>query len=161
MKTALAPSSQPLELSAQRVSTNKTVTPADLSGTLGAAKAPADTHTKLVKQTQNWVAQTFFATLLKQMRESPFKSDLFSGGEGGKSFGSLYDQELSQRMARGSGTKLVNSIVKRIEANAAYRKSIQPTAQSQGEAADQGSSQSNNSSNSGRKGQVSRVSTAR
>lgn len=83
---------------------------------------PRTQHGKLVKQTQTWVAQSFFGTLLKQMRESPFKSDLFDGGRGGQAFGSLYDQHLAERMSRGVGHKLVNSIVRKIEAKAAYAK---------------------------------------
>jgi len=79
------------------------------------ARAPLSQHQQLEKQTQVWVAQTFFGTLLKQMHDSPFKSDLFSGGRGGEAFGSLYDQHLAQRMARGAGSKLVHSIVKKIE----------------------------------------------
>ena len=79
-------------------------------------------HEQLVEQTRNWVAQTFFGTLLKQMDESPFRSELFSGGRGGQAFSSLYNQQLAERMARSAGDKLVNSIVRRIEANAAYQK---------------------------------------
>lgn len=79
-------------------------------------------HDQLVKQTQNWVAQTFFATLLKQMRDSPFKSEMLDGGRGGQAFASLYDQQLAQRMGHAAGKKLVNSIVRKIEASAAYRK---------------------------------------
>jgi Rod binding domain-containing protein len=92
--------------------------------THGARAAQSD-HDKLVKQAQIWVSQTFFGTLLKQMRQSPFKSELFSGGRGGQAYSELYDQHLADRMARGAGTKLVNSIVRKIEAKAAYRKSGQ------------------------------------
>ena len=70
----------------------------------------------LVKQARVWVSQTFFGTLLKQMHESPFRSELFSGGRGGQAFSSLFDQHLTERMAGGkSADKLVNSIVKQIE----------------------------------------------
>jgi Rod binding domain-containing protein len=79
-------------------------------------------HDKLVKQTQTWVAQSFFGTMLKQMRESPFKSDMLDGGRGGQAFGALYDQHLAERMSRGVGHKLVNSIVRKIEAKNAYEK---------------------------------------
>src|SRR3982751_3186757 len=82
----------------------------------------ASDHDKLVHKTQVWVAQTFFGTLLKQMHESPFKSDLFNGGRGGEAFGSLYDQKLAERMASGVGNKLVHSIVRKLEAAKAYRK---------------------------------------
>jgi Rod binding domain-containing protein len=85
--------------------------------------APVDPHHKeLVKQTQKWVSQTFFGALLKQMRNSPFKSDLLDGGRGGQAFNEMFDQQLADRMARGSGSKLVNAIVRKTEAAAAYRK---------------------------------------
>src|SRR5439155_15044461 len=87
------------------------------------ARSSQSDHDKLVKQAQIWVSQTFFGTLLKQMRQSPFKSEMFSGGRGGEAFSSLYDQQLAQRMARGAGHKLVNSIVRKIEARSAYAQS--------------------------------------
>jgi Rod binding domain-containing protein len=87
-------------------------------------------HDKLVKQTRNWVAQTFFGTLLKQMENSPFKSEMLSGGRGGEAFSSLYHQRLAEHMARGAGGKLVKSIVRRIEAKVAYQKQ-QPQPQQQ------------------------------
>ena len=87
----------------------------------GARPKPSQ-HDQLTKQAQIWVAQTFFGTLLKQMHDSPFKSDLLDGGRGGQAFSSLYDQRLAERMAKGAGSKLVRSIVKRTEAAAAYRR---------------------------------------
>jgi Rod binding domain-containing protein len=53
------------------------------------------------------------------MRQSPFRSEILDGGRGGQAFGELYDQHLSERMSRGAGSHLVNSIVHRIEARAA------------------------------------------
>ncbi len=76
-----------------------------------------------MNQAQKWVAQTFYGTLLKQMHESPFKSKMFDGGRGGQVFSSLLDQRLADRMGCSSGSKLVNSIVRRIEAKKAYGKS--------------------------------------
>ena len=73
-------------------------------------------HDQLVDKTQKWVAQTFFGTLMKQMSDSPFKSDLFSGGRGGEAFSSLYHQQLVDRMSHAAGSKLVNGIVRKIEA---------------------------------------------
>ncbi|HEV8605088.1 MAG TPA: rod-binding protein [Tepidisphaeraceae bacterium] len=49
------------------------------------------------------------------MHESPFKSDLWSGGRGGQAFSPLYDQHLAERMAKASGRPLANSIVKHIQ----------------------------------------------
>lgn len=89
---------------------------------LGAAGGKSQ-HEQLAEKTQKWVSQTFFGTLLKQMGDSPFKSELFSGGRGGQAYSSLYHQQLADRMARGAGTKLVNSIVKSIEAKQAKKDS--------------------------------------
>src|SRR2546423_8335163 len=79
-------------------------------------------HERLTRQAQIWVSQTFFGELLKEMRQSPFKSELLSGGRGGEAFAGLYDQQLAQRMARGAGSKLVNSIVRKIESKSAYKR---------------------------------------
>jgi Rod binding domain-containing protein len=86
------------------------------------AAEPKTQHEQMVEQTRTWVSQTFFGTLLKQMRDSPFKSELFSGGQGGQAFAGLHDQHLAEHMARGAGSKLVNGIVRRLEAQQAYRK---------------------------------------
>jgi len=96
------------------------------------SKRPPDSsqHDQLVTQTQKWVAQTFFGTLLKQVRNSPFRSEMLDGGRGGQVFGSMYDQRMAEHMARGAGTKLVNSIVKRIEAKQAYQKAMRKKADS-------------------------------
>ena len=78
---------------------------------------------QLDAQARQLVSQTFFGTMLKQMRDSPFKSDLFEGGRGGQAFSSLYDQRLVEQMSRGAGKKLVDSIVKRFkQAKGAYAK---------------------------------------
>jgi len=76
---------------------------------------PVQQHKALVKNAQKWVAQTFYGNLLKQAHESPFKDKMFSGGRGGQVFGSMLDGKLAERMARGSGNKLVNAIVDKIE----------------------------------------------
>jgi Rod binding domain-containing protein len=77
-------------------------------------------HDALVKQTEKWVSQTFYGEMLKQMRNSPFKSKIFDGGEGGQAFTEMFDQQLADKMSRGAGQKLVDSIVNKIEAGRAY-----------------------------------------
>jgi Rod binding domain-containing protein len=93
-----------------------------------APHAPTAQHTALVKQAQKWVSQTFYGNMLKQMRNSPFKSEIFSGGRGGQAFNEMFDQQLADRMGRGTGTKLVNALVRKIEgrnAAAAHKVSAQ------------------------------------
>jgi len=99
----------------------------------GARKAEGGTqHEQLTRQAEKWVAQTFFGTLLKQMRESPFKSEMFDGGRGGEAFASMYDQRLADRMSRGAGQKLVRGIVRQIEGRKAYGKQTEMPKQSDG-----------------------------
>ena len=88
--------------------------------------AAARKHEELVKETQKWVATTFYGTLLKQMRDDPFHSDLFDGGRGGEMFQGMLDQELADRASRSMAPKLVNAIVSKIEkGNAAGKYSRQ------------------------------------
>lgn len=70
---------------------------------------------ELTRQARVWVAQTFYGTMFKQMQNSGFRSDLFGGGRGGEVFQSLLDQQLSERMGRGTAEPLVNSIVRQLE----------------------------------------------
>lgn len=102
--------------------TTRTIKASDLADIGRPPAAGMPQHEQLVRQTQKWVAQTFFGTLMKQMEQSPFKSDLFSGGRGGEAFSPLYHQQLVDRMSRSAGDKLVNAIVRRIEATSAYQK---------------------------------------
>jgi hypothetical protein len=76
-------------------------------------------HDRLVQTARTWVAQTFFGQMLKQVRNSPFKSELFEGGRGGQVFQAQLDQKLAERMATApAGDRLVQSIVNRLEARA-------------------------------------------
>jgi hypothetical protein len=69
---------------------------------------------ELTKHVETFVASSFFGTMLKQMRESPFRSELFGGGRAGGAYDAMYHQALAERMGRGVGQSLVRSIVKRI-----------------------------------------------
>ena len=122
MEFPTAPALKPLDLAATARASVRPFAPGDLSHAARPGKAQPDQHDRLLAQTEKWVAQTFFGTLLKQMENSPFKSDLLSGGRGGQAFSSLYHQQLTERMAHSAGDKLVKTIVRRIEATAAYQK---------------------------------------
>jgi Rod binding domain-containing protein len=122
MKIAPPPALKPLDLSRTPRGSARQLTARDLSPEARLMKPALTQHERIRKQTEKWVAQTFFGTLLKQMDDSPFKSEVFSGGRGGQAFSSLYHQQLADRVARGAGQKLVNSIVRRIEAKQAYQK---------------------------------------
>src|SRR5690606_22146410 len=69
---------------------------------------------ELRRNAQKLVSQTFFGPMLRQMRNSPFKSDLFSGGRGGDVFSSLFDQHIADRMAAGTNNRLVAAVVRHL-----------------------------------------------
>jgi Rod binding domain-containing protein len=106
--------------------------PLDLSRPPAGQKLPqnpeAARHAQLEGFAQKWVAQTFFGAMLRQMRNSPFKSELFSGGHGGDAFQQLYDQHMAERMARGAGRSLAASIVRHIERQRGVKKGRDPEA---------------------------------
>ena len=80
-------------------------------------------HEQIERQAQRLVAQVFFAPLLKQMHDSPFRSELFDGGRGGQAFSQLADEQMVDRMARSASAQgLVKSIVRQLEAKKAYAK---------------------------------------
>lgn len=73
-------------------------------------------HEQIVKSARVWVAQTFFGEMLKQMRNSPFKNEMFEGGRGGQAFAGQLDQQIAERLSNGSaGERLAQSIVRKIE----------------------------------------------
>jgi len=72
-------------------------------------------RSELRKRAEQLVSQTFFGTLLKQMRDSPFKSEMFSGGRGGQAFNQLFDQQIADRISKDAGGKLVDSLIRQWE----------------------------------------------
>ncbi len=121
------PNMQPFDGSRPIGAQSKHVQSADPA--LAVKSAPPTAHSKLETQVKNWVGQTFFGTLMKQMRDSPFKSDLFSGGRGEQAFGSMYDGQLAQHMAQGLGARIARPMIKKLEkqAAAAYEKNKKQT----------------------------------
>jgi Rod binding domain-containing protein len=62
-----------------------------------------------------FVGQTFFKPIFKQMRDSPFKSELFSGGRGEEVFGSMLDGILAERMGGAVGGRLIDALVRQLD----------------------------------------------
>ncbi|MGD0390372.1 MAG: rod-binding protein [Tepidisphaeraceae bacterium] len=98
---------------------------------LHAGRGPLSRHDQLIQQTRKWVALSFFEPILKQMRDSPFHSDLLDGGSGGKAFAAMYDERLAERMASDASDSLVKSIVRRIEGSQAYARHARNSMNSQ------------------------------
>ena len=76
---------------------------------------PQGKHEQLVKAAHRWVSLSLYGPLFKQMRQSAFKSELFSGGRGGAVFSSLLDQQLADRMAQRVNRGVAQSVVRSIE----------------------------------------------
>lgn len=77
-------------------------------------------HDALRKQAEKFVSQTFFQPMFKMMRSSPFKSEMFNGGQGGEAFQSMLDGVLAERMGRGAGHQLVDAIVEKLDPGVAH-----------------------------------------
>lgn len=78
--------------------------------------APTQTQ-QLRQKVDQWVGQVFFGTLMKQVRESPFKSEMFSGGRGGGAFQQMLDGILVERGSRDLGGQLTDAIVRKLDKN--------------------------------------------
>jgi Rod binding domain-containing protein len=118
-----APALKPLDTSRNGLSPAATLLPLEETQYQHAtSRAPKTEHDKIQEQARKWVAQTFYGAMLKQMRESPFKSEMFSGGRGGQAFATMLDQHLADHMSRAAGSKLVNAIARKLEARAGYVK---------------------------------------
>jgi Rod binding domain-containing protein len=79
---------------------------------------PENTRRRELEQAaETLVAQTFFGSLLKSARQSPWRSDLWDGGRAGQAYQSMFDQHLAERLTGGPGAGLVRAIVNRIERN--------------------------------------------
>lgn len=75
------------------------------------AKTSESREAQIDKQTRKWVSETFYGSLLKQMRNSPFKSKIFDGGRGAEAFSPLLDQQLADHIGAAKSNKLVRAIV--------------------------------------------------
>jgi Rod binding domain-containing protein len=81
----------------------------------GAKAANDDPDTYIRTQVKKLVGQTFYANILKQMHDDPFKSNMFDGGRGGEAFAPMFDQQIADHIAQSSSNKLVESMVDHIE----------------------------------------------
>ncbi len=84
---------------------------------LDAARTQESQDARLREATEQLVGQALFLPLLKQARDTAFKSDLFHGGRGEEAFGAQLDMTLADRMARRDAQGLVDSIVQQITRN--------------------------------------------
>jgi len=77
------------------------------------------------------VATSFIKPMLAQMRDSPFKSDLFHGGSGEDRFAEHLDTELAQRIAGRMSLSLTDAITRGITRQPARVQNESPVAASE------------------------------
>lgn len=73
---------------------------------------PTEQEAALRKWASTVVNKFFIGTMLKQMRESPFKTELFGVGKGGEGYQGMMDQQLAEHAGQNVAKTLVDSIVK-------------------------------------------------
>lgn len=66
------------------------------------------------KAAEQIVAHTLVLPLLQQMRDDPFKGELFDGGFAEQAFGAQLDTELAERIATRSGGPLVEAVYRQV-----------------------------------------------
>ena len=96
----------------------------DLDRVPGQRASSPEQQDKVTEMAQRWVAQTFYGTLMRQMRNSPFKSELFEGGRGGQAFAPLLDQRLIDSMSKGTAGKLSGAIARKLIGTRATNKDV-------------------------------------
>ena len=87
----------------------------DLIATRDAAtdRTPKAKHQQAYEAAQSLVATTLIQPILSQIREDPFRSELFHGGTAEDSFGAQLDTILADRITRASNFPIVESIYNR------------------------------------------------
>lgn len=82
----------------------------------GQAPSAKETRAELKKAVTEFEA-LFLNQMLKVMRDTVAKSDLFHGGSGEDIYNSLFDTELSEQMAKGGGIGLGKVLLGQFEKN--------------------------------------------
>lgn len=75
---------------------------------------PDKVRAQVRQASEQLVASTLLLPLLQQMREDPFKSDMFHGGSTEDIFAAQLDTELADRMAQGMNLPIVEAVYQRI-----------------------------------------------
>lgn len=89
------------------------LTAAQAAPAAGVRLAPGK-QAELRQAAEQFVSSAFVLPLLAQMRDDPFRSDLFHGGQGEDAFQSQLDTILADRITRGARFPLVDTIVDKI-----------------------------------------------
>ncbi len=86
-----------------------------------------ETAKTLRKTAEQLVATTFVMPMLAKMREDPFKSDLFHGGQTEEIFGQQLDTLLSERIVAKADFSIVDAVYRSVAQRAASAASTSNT----------------------------------
>jgi hypothetical protein len=82
------------------------------------ARSKSQGRDGLDAQARKFVSQVFFGNILRQLRQSPFQTNLMGIGSGGRGFQTILDQEMANRMANAApGRCIAQSVVRRMSRN--------------------------------------------
>jgi len=84
---------------------------ADLLAGAGPRDAASLSEAEARTHAEQLVGFALFLPLLKQARESPFRTELFHGGQGEQAFGGQMDQILAERMSKRANLPIVDRMV--------------------------------------------------
>jgi len=89
----------------------KSISPAGLNPLSG---APQHSESELKQVSKNFES-IFLQMLFKEMRNSVQKSDLFASSKGMEIFESMYDEQLTQKLASAGGMGLGNMVYEKLK----------------------------------------------
>lgn len=80
-------------------------------------RTPRSTDAQTREAAESLVASTFIGPLLAQVRQDPFRSDLFHGGLAEDIFAAQLDSTLAQRITHATAMPLVDAVYNRVLAH--------------------------------------------
>ena len=66
---------------------------------------------------RQFVSQSFYMPLLRELRENPLQTEtskMLSGGRGGEAFGAMLDEHRAKHLAKSTDGPIVDALVKRM-----------------------------------------------
>jgi Rod binding domain-containing protein len=88
-------------------------TPESFVDALDEARGAAAQTDRLRHAAEQLVSTALYLPLLKQARQSAFRSDLFHGGFGEDAFGAQFDQQIADRLAERTSHGLADAVAAR------------------------------------------------
>ncbi|MEX2673300.1 MAG: rod-binding protein [Phycisphaeraceae bacterium] len=115
LTTAAIPNPAATAMSVHEAGQRPSVGGADFESALTAA-GETGSRGEVRKAAQQLVSQAFLMPMMKMMRDDPFKSDLFHGGQGEDIFAAQLDEKLADSMASQMNLPVVEAVYQKFAA---------------------------------------------